>query len=172
VAGRDPFHDFATCSFGGVTCAQQWCDFYLWEVILNTHQHLRGIVELGSWEGGMSRYLFSQAKTREMDFVTFDSIQPAEAPRNFIRLDIYRFPEKVSHEANHMGGPVALFCDGGNKPRELRTFPPLMPEGSIFVVHDWGTETQPEDVPDFLEEIHGEFCDELRSISRVFKMAA
>jgi hypothetical protein len=37
------------------------------------------------------------------------------------------------------------------------------------VVHDWKTEIQPEDVPDTVEETYGDFCDDIRSMSRVFK---
>lgn len=165
----DVCHDFKTTSFGGVTMAQYWVDLLLWEAILNTNAQLKGIVELGTWEGGMARYLFAQAQARRMWFVTFDVIQPADPPPEFVRADIYRYPEVVEQAAAAMG-PVALLCDGGNKPRELQLFPPLMPDGSIFVVHDWLTETQPTDVPDFLVEVYGDYCDDIGSISRVFTM--
>lgn len=165
----DKFHTFAGVSFGGVGCAQFWCDFLLWEALLNSNPQLRGIVELGTWEGGFSRYLYAQAEARGLTFATFDVIQPEFPPPEFARLDIYRYPEAIAQVAEEMG-PVALFCDGGNKPRELKMFPPLMPDGSIFVVHDWGTETPPTDVPDFLEELYGDYCDEIGSISRVFRM--
>jgi hypothetical protein len=168
----DAFHDFKACSFGGVTCAQYWVDFMLWESILNTNPHLLGIIELGTWEGGFSRYLYAQAQARSIKFATYDVVVPqlSVAPPFFVQLDIYRYPERIEQVGKVMGGPVALFCDGGNKPRELRTFPPLMPEGSIIVVHDWGTETMPTDVPDFLEELYGQYCDEIGSMSRVFRM--
>lgn len=165
----DTFHTFAGVSFGGVACAQFWCDFLLWEALLNSNPQLTGIVELGTWEGGFSRYLASQAWVRGISFTSFDVVVPT-APTTlfpFHQLDIYRYPEQVEQ---FLTGPVALFCDGGNKPRELRTFPPLCAEGSIIVVHDWGTETLPSDVPDFLEELYGDYCDEIGSISRVFRM--
>lgn len=167
----DTFHTFTGVSFGGIGCAQFWCDFVLWEALLNSNPHLKGIIELGSWEGGFSRYLYAQAEARGMMFATFDSIWPQMPPPEFRQMDIYRYPEKIAQvAAEEMLGPVALFCDGGNKPRELKQFPPLLPEGSIFVVHDWGTETLPGDVPDFLEELYGDYCDEIGSISRVFRM--
>lgn len=166
----DRLHRFGGVSFGGVLMAQHWADLYIWEILLNTHPELAGIVELGTWEGGMSRYLWSQAKLREMEFVTFDVVAPPDPPPFFVQLDIYRFPEVVESAAEAMDGPVALFCDGGNKPRELKTFPSLTPAGSIFLVHDWGTETLSSDVPDFLEEIYGDLCDELSSVTRIFRM--
>lgn len=166
-APQDVFHDFHYGSFGGVSCAQQWCDFYLWEAVLNTNPQLTGIVELGTWEGGFSRYLYAQARAREMGFVTFDVIEPGVRPHGFRKLDIYRYPEQV---AEYLQRPVALFCDGGNKPRELQVFPRLCAPDSIFLVHDWGTETLPEDVPETLEELYGDWCDSIGSVTRVFRM--
>lgn len=163
----DPLHDFAFGSFGGFSCAQFWVDFLLWEAVLNTNRQIETIIEIGTWQGGFSRYLHAQAQHRGMGFVTYDSIVPELPPTGFTHLDVFRYPEDVVDAAD---GPTALFCDGGNKPRELRTFPPLMPDGSIFFVHDWGTETLPSDVPDFLEEIYGDFCDQIGSITRVFKL--
>jgi hypothetical protein len=166
----DRLHDFRYGSFGGQTCAQYWVDFMLWECVLNEqHPYLQGIIELGTWEGGFSRYLYAQTVERDMRFVTYDIIQPQRPPPCFHRLDFYRYPTVVREAAYGMGA-VALFCDGGNKPRELATFPELMPPGSIFLVHDWGTETLPEHVPDSLEMIYGPFCEEIGSITRVFKM--
>lgn len=165
----DPFHNFKGVSFAGIPCAQYWCDFLLWEAVLNTNPQLRGIVELGTWQGGFSLYLAAQARARGLSFATFDATPPDREIIGFIRLDIYRSPEGVGHVLSEFG-PVALFCDGGNKPRELGMFPPMCAEGSIFLVHDWGTETPPESVPDFLEELYGDYCDEIGSVTRVFKM--
>lgn len=165
----DPLRDFAYGSFGGFTCAQYWVDFFLWETVLNSNPHLHGVIELGTWEGGFSRYLYAQCQVRGMEFRTYDVIQPQVEPPCFERLDIYRYPTLV-HEAAAEIGPVALLCDGGNKPRELATFPELMPPASIFLVHDWGTETLPQHVPGNLEMIYGDFCHDLGSITRVFAM--
>jgi hypothetical protein len=163
----DKFHSFTGVSFGGIPCAQYYADFVLWEALLNDNSGLEAIVELGTFQGGFSRYLNAQAVVREMSFVTFDVIEPSSPPPFFVKLDIYRYPEQVN---DYLRRPVALFCDGGNKPRELKTFPPMCGEGSIFVVHDWGTETLATDVPDFLKEVYGDFCDEHGSASRVFRM--
>lgn len=165
----DRLHSFRGVSFAGILMAQYVCDWHLWECVLNEHPQLKGIVELGTWQGGMSRYLHAQAQARGMKFVTYDAVIPDNPPPCFKKLDIYRYPVEIQSTARGMG-PVALFCDGGNKPRELKTFPPTMPEGSVFLVHDWGTETLPSDVPDFLEELYGDFCDEIGSVTRVFKM--
>jgi hypothetical protein len=41
---------------------------------------------------------------------------------------------------------IYLFCDGGNKAREFRTFAPMLGAGSIISTHDWPGEIKPEDV--------------------------
>jgi hypothetical protein len=166
----DPLHDLKQGSFGGEPCAQVWADFYLWEVVLNENPQLRGIVELGTWRGGFTRYLHAQATVRweEPIFKSYDIFEPAVAVPGFEKLDIYRYADRVKGFLGTLDAPVALFCDGGNKPRELATFPASLPERSVVIVHDWGTETLLDDVPDNLVECYGELCDSIHSMSRVF----
>jgi hypothetical protein len=166
-AQPDLLHDMAATSFGGVTCAQFWIDFILWENVLNDNPQVEAIVEIGTWEGGFSWFLWAQAQAREIDFITFDAVKPKDPPLHFVQLDVWANPKRV--EAVIRARPVALFCDGGNKPRELQTFAPICDPDSVILVHDWGTETHPADVPDGLREIYGNWCDTVGSITRVFK---
>ena len=165
----DYSHTFST-SFGGIPCAQYAVDFLLWEALLNDNPQVRAIVEIGTWQGGFSWFLWAQAQVRGLEFQTYDAQEPDREPPGFVRLDVWRDPDELAGSLPEWG-PIVLFCDGGNKPRELKTFPPLCAPDSVFVVHDWGTETLPKDVPDFLEEIYGDYCDSIGSASRVFRMA-
>ena len=149
--------------------SQYLCDFMVWELVLNNNPQIRGIIELGTCEGGFSWVLHAQAIARGMEFQTYDIVVPAVEPPGYERLDFYRYPQTVFAVMAEWG-PTALFCDGGNKPRELKLFPPEAPEGSVILAHDWGTETLEKDVPDFLEEVYGEFCDSIGSVTRVFKV--
>lgn len=153
-------------SFGGIAAAQTWSDVFLWETLLNTYP-VEVIVEIGTWKGGFSWFLWAQAEVRGYDFRTYDAIAPDVLVPGFRRLDVFADPEAVFEDID--GRAVMLFCDGGNKPRELRLFSTGLAEGSIVLVHDWGTEMQPEDVPDWLVEIHGDVCDATRSMTRVFR---
>ncbi len=155
-------------SFGGIPCAQYFIDFILWEKVLNDNPQLEGIVEIGTWQGGFSWFLWAQCKVRGMKFHTFDVLTPDRPPPKFIRKDVWEDPSSLEL-LFHQIEPLALFCDGGNKPRELATFPPMCAPGSIFLVHDWKTEMMPSDVPDDLVEVYGGFCDAIGSITRVFK---
>lgn len=181
------WHSMSGTSFGGIPMAQVWADLILWEAILNENPELRGIVEIGTWQGGFSLWLQRQAQVRTIGFRTFDAVVPESEQvvmlleegwngkypgeiSDFARLDVFAKPEVVARTIKPME-PVILFCDGGNKPRELATFTPYLQDPrSLVIVHDWGTETLQTDVPETLEEIYGDFCDDLGSISRVFKV--
>lgn len=163
------FHSFEATSIGGVPCAQYWVDLITWEGVLNSNPQVRRIVELGTFKGGFSYYLDMQSRARGFDeFQTYDVIVPERDIPGFVHSDIYRYAEELGN-LFHSYGPIALFCDGGNKPRELHTFPPYLAQGSIVAVHDWGTETLPKDVPEFMEPIYEDYLDRLGSVTRWFR---
>ena len=176
----DRWHGMRDTSFAGITMAQTWDDLILWEAILNTASEygLAGIMEIGTWKGGLSGWLWAQAQIRDLKFVTYDASVP-ELPEalsdSFRRVDVFSKQGKKAVGEwiawCEKTGPMILFCDGGNKPRELKELTPMLKHpSSLVVVHDWGTETNPEDVPEWLEEMWGAHCDEVGSMSRVFKV--
>lgn len=146
--------------------AQHWGDLLLWEWLLNRYP-VRGIVEIGTFQGGMSLFLSAQARARNLAFVTYDAVPPLRDVPGFERRDVFLEHEHVSRVLESLS-PVALLCDGGNKPRELKMFGPGLRRGSFVVVHDWLTETFPKDVPDTMSEVHVDWCEQVGSISRVF----
>jgi cephalosporin hydroxylase len=164
-------------------------DYELWETVLDENNPpFVGIIELGTAYGGFSLFLSMQALHRGMDFFrTFDEIDHRTAPleqcfgrpdrrprtanlgREFRRVDLIRdgaCPDVVRFM--HLG-PVALFCDNGHKAKELELYAPHCLPGSFVLVHDWLTEVGPSDIPDCLEERYGDYCDEIKSWTRVFE---
>lgn len=154
-------------SFGGIRAAQILSDYYLWESILNDTPKAKSIVELGTFEGGFSLYLAAQARARGLTFRTYDIISPARDIPGFIQLDIFAEKEAIGQYLvqNH---PFILFCDGGNKARELRIFSQYLCPDSIILVHDWMEEIFPEDIPDNIQMIYEEYCESLSSKTRIF----
>lgn len=166
----DYLHTIGNTSFGGIQISQYVIDQHLWETVLNKHPEMTAICELGTWKGGFSWWLWAQAQARDMRFATFDAIDYESKVPGFQRLDVFLDKERVLEWIhNLLSLPVVLFCDNGNKPRELREYTPHLPAGSLTFVHDWGTETMPEDVPDWLEMVYGDYCESLGSITRIFK---
>lgn len=155
-------------SFGGIKAAQILADYWLWEAILNgAKEETTGIVELGTGKGGFSLYLAAQARARGLSFRTYDVAPPDCSVPGFIQLDIYAHIDEIGQFLGDHD-PLILFCDGGNKPRELREFSQCLSPDSLIVVHDWGTEMLESDVPDNVQEAYGGLCDELGSMSRCF----
>ena len=148
--------------------AQYWAEFVLWESLLN-EKHYDAIVELGTLEGGFSLWLHAQAQYRGMSFRTYDIRVPERRIPGFVHIDIYAHQKEIGeHLRRHE--PVIVLCGGGNKPRELKEFSRYVTADSTLVVHDWMEEMFPKDVPPNVEMIHREWCEELGSASRVFRV--
>lgn len=165
----DRLHTFWDVTFCGYGTAQYWADFYLWEKLLNAHPEMKAVLELGVDRGGFSLYLGFQCNVRGIEYRGFDVFEPQAPIEGFQKLDIFLNKQTIIETMNSFDGPIFLFCDNGNKPRELKVFSGEMPEGSLVAVHDWGTETLPSDVPEWLSEVYGEFCDNLGSVTRIFE---
>ena len=160
-------------SFGGIPASQLVQDYYLWEYVLNDNPQLRGIVELGTWEGGFANYLAAQAQCRGLSFRTYDIASPFAIHGNLVpgfrKADIFREAESIG-EYLRQEDPVIVLCDGGNKPRELKTFSRFLGPDSRMVTHDWGTEVTEADVPPNLEMLYGDTFSRYQSMSRVFRV--
>lgn len=168
----DRYHRMADTSFGGIAMAQIRADHVLWEAVLNSNPDLIAIFEIGTWQGGFSWWLWAQAQARDMYFETYDAIIPDKnpPPDSFSKRDVFAEAESLGRKFRAFE-PCLVFCDGGNKPRELHTFAKeLTSPNSLLLVHDWGEEILLEDVPDNLEMLYREYCLELGSITRVFHL--
>lgn len=163
-----------TRSFGGIRALQTWADFLLWELVLNAHYELAGIAELGTAEGGFALYLHAQAQARRLEFRTYDRQAPPTGIPCFEELDVFANAGKVRAQ---LPSPGILFCDNGDKPREVALYAPLLRAGELLVVHDWSDEGKghgaaeigPADIPaDLLRMVHEDICLELGADSRVF----
>jgi len=115
-------------NFGGVWARTSYSAFFVLDSILNI---LRPdvIVEIGTWRGGLSCYYLKDS------FVQKDSLSG----------DSWAFVY------NYIGKNSALvYCDGGNKERELEIYRKTIMPGSIIGCHDYGTEVDPEKVREFM----------------------
>lgn len=163
------FTQFGGVSFGGVAMAQIWADMVLWELLLNVRK-FRAIIELGTFQGGFSWWLWAQTQVRKgMNFYTYDSVVPENPPPCFEKKDIFAEAGELG-KLMRLNEPCVVFCDNGNKPRELQTFAEeLKSTESLLVVHDWGTEFFANDIPNTVEIMYDQFCEEIGSVSRVFR---
>lgn len=182
--------------FLGVQMIQQAIDVgYGWERVFRERDQqgapFRTVIELGSGRGGLALYLALACYQRGATFWTLDHMvtdaaytpvgQLLNLQAQCLTGDMWS-PQMQAHldailddPANH---PLLLFCDGGNKPREMQAFGPRLHPGDMLAVHDWSTEaTQPDldAAPQLLVRLQmwrAAECDQLRLFTRWWDVSA
>lgn len=129
----------------GRSIGQSWDDLEIWEEVLNENPHIFEIIEIGTYHGGMSCYLWTQAKSRGLGFRTYDINFPF--PANYPLFDFFQM-DVLENTISLSKQDVVLFCDGGNKREEVRKYSDLLTDDSILAVHDFQTEFLLKDIPD------------------------
>jgi cephalosporin hydroxylase len=119
-------------------------DLPLWTRMLDRYKP-KLLLELGTWNGAFSGWLYEQTLMRDCRFASFDIKKPIcfSAPW-FRQTDVLTQTDKVLSEFEH---PMILWCDNGNKPREVELYAPHLKAGDLLAVHDWGTEIHAKDIP-------------------------
>ena len=141
-------------SFIGIKTAQDPLDFLLWEKVLTGLTFAR-IIELGTYKWGMSLFFFLWCMTKKAQFYTYDNKffpltrvgRRLGLVRRYKMVDVFEAEAEIGKLIAEPGVSV-VFCDGGNKPLELKTFSKYIKTGDLIAVHDWGTEVLESDVPD------------------------
>ena len=113
-----------------------------------------GIIELGTWWGNFSLYFLLYCFNQEKEFFTYDVVRRKGSRLKRLlnfdahhrKKDIFEYQAEIIKEIQKPGRTI-LFCDNGDKPREIKTFWPYLKEGDIMAVHDWLTEVKPADLP-------------------------
>lgn len=139
-------------SMFGVPTQTSWATAFVFDHLLTVHREkIKWIVEIGTGRGGMSLMLALWAKVNGIPFWTIevksyltDEVMSVlwHLGANIVQGDVFTGPgERILRECE-VHGTGFLFCDGGNKPRELATFAPMAPPDTLIAVHDFGTETK------------------------------
>jgi len=156
--------------FAGIRIQQHPVEMELLEKLLNEIKPA-AVCEIGTGFGALSVYFAAWSLTHQtrrttpparithplgiVHFLTIDitnkRLDPGAAEA-LDRLGAWRLvadcfdATTVSHIAGFLADRQGfIFCDGGNKTRELRHFTPMLKPGDVIAVHDWGTEVQPAD---------------------------
>ena len=164
--------------FLGIPMRQWQTDLWLWEKFFLDHK-IKRFVELGTGNGGMSLFFLLQSYQYDFDFHTFDIKIPVAIESRIVRLllnldvnfvlgDIYTEKEWFVRGILESDYTAMLYCDNGDKPKEVATFAPYLKSGDYLAVHDWKVEIKPENIPDYLEECFTELPDEVGSLTRWF----
>ena len=131
----------------GVGAAQEWSQVgALFNAIDEFEINL--VIELGVYMGGLSELLFlRQGRIPNFRYLGFEISKSQVNPRlrdslPIIYGDIFTEPLKarVVQEVNNTKGHVLIFCDDGDKPKEMTTYAPLIRSGDLLMAHDFSTE--------------------------------
>lgn len=143
----------------GFHCQHRSDDFPTIAAIVERHRPTT-VVELGTDEGGFAAFLADLIKPWGGRVATFD-IKPKFRPELlttfdnliFVRGDVLSF-NLVAAAMIQRDEAVLLYCDNGNKKREIELYTELLSPGSLLGVHDYGTEVDPEWCENFMQR-HG-----------------
>lgn len=135
---------------------QVWEDLAVWEKVLNENP-LRAVLEIGTGSGAFTTFLLAQCRARRIRFLSFDK-QPHTVDNAVTRElelslrcrvgDLWSsgMIEIDSVLRSRQCHPLLIFCDNGDKVREVSEFACLLEQDDMIAAHDWGTEIRPEDV--------------------------
>jgi cephalosporin hydroxylase len=170
------------CTFLGSPCQQSFNAFFVWEKLLAPLKFAR-IIELGTALGNTSVYFKMFCINKGADFYTYDFAKKNQRSNtlaqkhvliqdDYIMADVFKHSESISKLIRERGISV-VFCDGGDKPHELRTFAPALKKGDIIACHDWGRAIKDEWVAkdikkNKLKEIYKEERISLNTVTGIF----
>jgi len=115
------------------------------------------VIELGTGTGGFSLYLAGYCAIHGHSFHTFDlgdkdhshqkpnmdALKAIRALGGHVHTsDVFSegTVEVIRFLIGKSEGPAFIYCDNGDKPREVNTYAPLLRTGDYLGVHDFGTE--------------------------------
>ena len=111
----------------GVPIKQTWTALYMLEKLI-TEQKIKFVAELGTGEGALFRYLTETAWYVK----TFDK---KNDPDENVFSDYVK--KKIGYWIPMYKDPAMIFCDDGDKPREIREYAPMLRKGDFILGHDF-----------------------------------
>lgn len=105
------------------------------------------VIEIGTFHGGFSLFLAFCCLVKNMKFFTFDIRMLGKTVvykkirklgGTFEKLDVFS-PQGLDRVRSliKLPGRVMLLCDGGDKPKEIRTFAKFLKPGDVIMGHDY-----------------------------------
>jgi len=113
-------------------------DIDIWEHWL-PQQEIAQIVMLGTGTGVFSSILELLTTAPVFSYDIEDKTMGQIKLDHAILLDVLTFQQEIADILQHPGTSL-LFCDNGDKPKEVELYSPYLKINDYLVVHDWGTE--------------------------------
>ena len=131
----------------GNAIVQTWYDLYFLNEVL-TDIRFDTLIELGTYRGGLAVFFGLHAFSKDSEVLTFD-IRPAPEgklwpkytailPITHYSMDVFCEEAKNIVAEKAEAGRVLVFCDGGEKPKDFKTYAPLIEANDVIMAHDKG----------------------------------
>lgn len=140
----------------GFHCQHRSDDFPTIAAIVERHQPMT-VVELGTDEGGFAAFLADLVAPWAGHVTTFDrerkfdpKLLSSTPNLSFVQGDVLMLNEKVVELVSRPS--TLLYCDNGNKKREMQLYAPDLQAGSLLGVHDYDTEVAATWCEAFMQE--------------------
>jgi hypothetical protein len=142
--------------YKGFTCQHHACDQEGIKDLLGIYKP-KWIIELGTFQGGLTALLADTCKRWNGEVLTFDFYKTVQLKRfavinellgkfdniKFVNEDILIEPNPKAIE--WIKKPKSLvYCDNGNKQKEIEIYASYVIKGGILGTHDWKYEVDPE----------------------------
>jgi hypothetical protein len=142
-----------------VPIGQSWYDIGALIRLCARHE-IVSFVEIGLMEGGLASLMLSRVIFGEsFRYLGIENEQKFLGPRflvasawfgNFEILDADAFEQDtvmtVSKWIRKGVGPALIYCDDGDKPKELELYKSILRDGDLIAAHDLGHEFEIEDL--------------------------
>lgn len=155
----------------GVSCSLTWYDLGAIAHILQV-AHIRAVLEIGVEHGGLAAWLLAYGEHTGTVYqgvdITLNALQHSvrtQSKGDLIERDAWTDAAVAdagrwlaAHDA-----PALIICDGGDKPRELHLYAPLLRSGDVLIGHDYHNEYGDEaiqDMPESVEQVRTDWLDE------------
>ena len=137
----------------GVSCSLTWYDV---GALLTVIQQggIRTILEIGVEHGGLAALLHTYAHTNGLTYRGIDIALAALDVRlhdaDIVERDAWarETVDELARWIAAMPAPALIICDGGDKPRELKLYAPLLRPGDVLLGHDYHNEYGDEAIAD------------------------
>lgn len=132
----------------GVSCSLTWYDLGAIVHIIQAMQ-IRSVVEIGVEHGGLAAFLLAYGRYTGLAYygidITLNPLHPVvreHGSGHIIERDAWNAATiaAVGRWLAIRPAPALIICDGGDKPKELKLYAPLLRQGDVLIGHDYHNE--------------------------------
>jgi cephalosporin hydroxylase len=153
----------------GVSSSLTWYDLGAIAYTLQAAQ-IRAVLEIGVEHGGLSAWLLAYCRYTGCAYRGVD-ISLGSLQTRVRDLDIGSLVEQNAWSAaaidaarmwlDSQPAPALIICDGGDKPKELHLYAPLLRPGDVLIGHDYHNEYVDDAIATVpAERVHADWLDD------------